>query len=422
MIKSLFNKNIKYNILSLINVFIGFLFILYLGRKFGAGTETDIYFLSMVIIGYLGYIVQSVWESMSPYYVEKKVKDKIESDRLYSILINDLIIVSLFVIGIYFIATSLFDFISNEQKNFFDVFIFYLLFQNILLFNKTILNLEHFYASYYLVDIFVYFILFFTIFYLIETEIIYIAYATLLATFLANLWQFYLIFKKIDINYSFIFYNKDLREVYKNSFKLKIGSLLYGSKDIIIASVFTTFGNGMYSLYSYANKFIGVIMQVINAPIVNIFLTKANYYVTEKQYDLLQNSIKKVLSQTIFLFLISVGLVYLTLPFILSILFGNKFNLEDILTIQSIFLVMSLFYFVVILESPFARLLSVFKLFSFGLIINFIFGLNINISFLLNRIYQLTYMEFLYLVIISQFFNLLLAYLRYKYFLRNKTK
>lgn len=83
---------------------------------------------------------------------------------------------------------------------------------------------------------------------------------------------------------------------------------------------------------------------------------------------------------------------------------------------------MSLFYFVVILESPFARLLSVFKLFSFGLIINFIFGLNINISFLLNRIYQLTYMEFLYLVIISQFFNLLLAYLRYKYFLRNKTK
>ena len=68
MIKNILNRNIQYNLLSLINVFIGFLFILYLGRKFGA--ETDIYFLSMVIIGYLGYFIQA----MSPYYIEKKIK------------------------------------------------------------------------------------------------------------------------------------------------------------------------------------------------------------------------------------------------------------------------------------------------------------------------------------------------------------
>ena len=237
MIKNILNRNIQYNLLSLINVFIGFLFILYLGRKFGAGAETDIYFLSIVIIGYLGYFIQAIWEAMSPYYIEKKIKDKVLSDELYSILLNDLILISLIIIGIYFFFTTVFNILTLEQKNFIDIFIFYLIFQNILLFNKTILNLEHYYASFYLVDIFVYSVLFVTIFFFIDTQIIYIAYVTVIATFLANVWQFYLIYKKLSIKYSFLFYNQNLREIYKNSFKLKLGSLLYGSKDIISLEV-----------------------------------------------------------------------------------------------------------------------------------------------------------------------------------------
>lgn len=422
MLKRLLDRNIQYNILSLFNVFIGFLFILYLGRKFGAGTETDIYFVSMVIIGYLGYIVQSVWEAMSPYYIEKKVKDKIASDELYSILLNDLILVSLAVISIYFIMTSFFDFISGEQKSFLDVFVFYLLFQNILLFNKTILNLEHFYASYYFVDIFVYGVLFVTVIFFVKTEILYIAYATLVATFIANVWQAYLIHKKLEVKYSFVFYNSNLKEIYKNSFKLKIGSLLYGSKDIIIASVFTSLGSGMFSLYSYANKFAGVILQVVNAPVVNIFATKANYHVANNRYDLLKSDIKKVLSQTIILFSISGGITYVILPYLLSVLFDDKFSDGDIMMMQNIFLVLLFFYLVVVIENPFARLGSIFKLFTFGLVVNFIFAISILISFGLFKLYELNYIQFLCLVIVSQLFNLSLAYLRYKYYLRNRIK
>jgi len=144
-------KTIQYNILSLLNVFMGFLFILYLGRKFGASEQTDIYFFSMVIITYLGYFVQSVWEAMAPYYVEFKVKDKKKVDELYSVLLNDLILVSFIIIMLYFILTSTFNVLSTNQKKFLDVFMFYLVFQNILLLNKTVVNLEHFYASFYLV-------------------------------------------------------------------------------------------------------------------------------------------------------------------------------------------------------------------------------------------------------------------------------
>ena len=422
LIKKILNKNLQYNILSLINVLIGFAFIIVLGRKFGAGKQTDIYFLSMVVITYLGYFIQGVWEAMSPYYIELKIKDKKLADELYSILLNDLILISLSIVGLYFLITSIFDIINIETKKFLDVFIFYIIFQNIMLLNKTVLNLEHFYASFYLVDIFVYFILFITIFIFVDNELLYIAYATILATFLANLWQFYLIFKKLAIRYKFKVYNDNLKEIYFNSFKLKIGSLFYGSKDIIIASVFTSFGSGTYSLYSYANKFAGVILQVVNAPIVNIFATKANYYIANKQYDLLQIDIKKVLIQTTILFTGSATITYFLLPFILSILFGDKFSDNDILNIQRIFLIMIVFYFIIVMESPFARLINILKLFNFGILINLVFGVMLFIAYLISNYFNLHYITFLFIVIFAQISNFLFAYFRYKYFLKEKNE
>lgn len=409
MIKNILNRNIQYNLLSLINVFIGFLFILYLGRKFGAGAETDIYFLSIVIIGYLGYFIQAIWEAMSPYYIEKKIKDKVLSDELYSILLNDLILISLIIIGIYFFFTTVFNILTLEQKNFIDIFIFYLIFQNILLFNKTILNLEHYYASFYLVDIFVYSVLFVTIFFFIDTQIIYIAYVTVIATFLANVWQFYLIYKKLNIKYSFLFYNQNLREIYKNSFKLKLGSLLYGSKDIIIASVFTSFGSGMFSLYSYANKFAGVIIQVVNAPIINIFSTKATYNIANLKYNLLKTDIKKVLSQTIVLFILSGSIVYFILPYILSLLFGDKFSKNDILTIQEIFIILMIFFLIWVIQTPYARILAISKKFNFLIFVDIVFIILTGIFFLIFKIF-LSYQMFLFGLCISQFLQFFLVY------------
>lgn len=419
MIKKLFNNNLQYNLLSLVNVFIGFLFIIVLGRKFGAGSQTDIYFLSMIVVTYLGYFIQSVWEAMSPYYIELKLKDKQKSDELYSILLNDLILVSLVIIVLYFASIYLFEFLSSETKQFLNIFIFYIIFQNILFLNKTVLNLEHFYASFYIVDIFVYVVLFITIFFLVNTKLYIIAYAMILVTFIANLWQFYLIFRKLNISYSFTFYDKSLKEIYKNSFKLKIGSLFYGSKDIIIASVFTSFGSGTYSLYSYANKFAGVILQVVNAPIVNIFATKANYHVANKRYDLLKNDIKKVLMRTTGLFIGSATVTYFILPFVLSFLFRNKFVNEDILTIQNIFLIIVVFYFVWIIQSPYGRLLSIFKLFNFEVVTNIVFALVLSFDYILFLFIQFDYYVFLVLFIFSQIMQFILVYIKSVKYMRD---
>ena len=126
----------------------------------------------------------------------------------------------------------------------------------------------------------------------VEQEIVYLAYATIISTALAILWQFQLIFKRINARYRLIFYCTAQKEVIKSSIKLKIGSLLYGGKDMILASVFTSYGAGMYTLFSYARKFSSIIIQVVNAPIINIFAAKANNYVADSKFKILNKKLK----------------------------------------------------------------------------------------------------------------------------------
>ena len=69
-------KNIYLNILSLINVGLGFIFILALGQKLGLGAQTDVYFFGLVFITYLETFVNITWFAIKHYYAELRIQDK----------------------------------------------------------------------------------------------------------------------------------------------------------------------------------------------------------------------------------------------------------------------------------------------------------------------------------------------------------
>ena len=419
MFKSLFekllNEKIKYNILSLLNITIGFIFTVLLGKEFGIGSETDMYFYSLVIINFLGLFIKGAWEAFSPNYINLKVHDHEQSIKLYSMLLNNVIIGSSVIIILYYIMINLQIFtISEELKNYLNIFIFYLLFQNILYYNKIVLNLEHFYASYYLVDLFVYST---ASLYLLTSDvknIFLIAYLMIITTTIAVLWQFYLIFVKLDFKYSFKFYDSWLIEIYKNSIKLKAGTMIYSLKDMIIISFFTSMGTGMYSLYSYADKFAATISMIVNAPIVNIFITKVNYLIAYKQYNKINDLIKSVLFQTTILFAVASLSVYLLLPTLLELFFSEAITKSDTVVIMSIFLYLLLYYFVIVIESPYAKTIIAFKFFNYMIYLNGIFLLIFYVGFLLNKIYIMDYEIFLLTLSAAQFSNMLLYYFKYK--------
>jgi len=423
MFKKLLDKKIKYNILSLVNISIAFLFTVLLGKEFGVGSQTDMYFYSLVIINFLGYFIQAVWEGVSPNYIKLKVHNHEQSVKLYSILLNNIIVGATIIIVLFYMLTGLdfFD-LHEELKNYLNIFIFYLLFQNILYFNKTILNLEHFYASYYLVDLFIYstaslYLLMFNV-----ENIFLIAYLMIMTTAIAVLWQFYLIFIKLDFKYFFNFYEGWLIEIYKNSIKYKAGTMIYNVKDIIIVSFFTSLGEGSYSLYSYADKFASTVATIVNAPIVNIFITKVNYLIAYKHYHKIDHLIKNVLFQTLTLFLIASTLVYLLLPSLLKLFFNEAVSESDIGIIVNIFIYLLLFYFIIILESPYAKANIAFKLFNYMIYLNALFLLVFYMGFLIHQTYTIDYEVFLLILSAAQFSNLLLYYYKYRSIQRKNLK
>jgi putative peptidoglycan lipid II flippase len=423
LIKILFDEKIKYNILSLLNITIGFLFTVLLGKEFGVGNETDIFFYSLVIINYLGLFIQSIWEAFTPNYIRLKVDDQKKSIVLYSILLNNIIIVSSIIIVLYYIITNLHMFTISEQlRNYLNIYIVYILFQNILYYNKNVLNLERFYASYYLVDIFIYstaslFLIFFNV-----KNIVFIAYLMITTTVIAVIWQFYLIFKVLNFKYSLTLYEHWLNEIYKNSIKYKIGTMIYGVKDIILVSFFTGLGAGFYSLYSYADKFASTVSMIVNAPIVNIFITKVNYFVAHNHYNQINKLIKRVLSQTTIFFSIASLLVYLLLPSLLQLFFSKAMSENDILIINNIYLYLLLFNFIIIIESPYAKTIIAFKHFNYMIFINAVFLLIFSLAYLISNTYKMDYGIFLLFLSIAQFSNLVLYYSKYKSTEKNKRK
>ena len=407
--KQFFQKNIQYNILSLLNVLIGFIFIVILGRKMGANIYTDIYFSSLIAVGYLGLIVQSIGSAFTAYYSELKIKDQYKANKLYSTLLNNTAIVALIVIVFYFIITFSFEIINNEYKNFLNIFIFYVLFQNIHIFNKIILNLEHFYASLYLTDIFINLVNISIVYFLFdEGDITLLAISTLLGLSLAISWQFYLLFKKSDVQYIFSFRDIQAVEIYKNSLKIRIGSLLYSIKDLVLINIFTNAGEGIYTLYSYANKFALTILQIVNAPIIKIFTAKLTYVVAEKKFNQINQLIKQVIMQTLPLFLIASIILYLLLTPMLSILMNNSFSIEQINIIKEIYSILIFVSFIVLLENPYSTSVVIFKLFNYSLIVNLIHMIIFFLIYFIVTIIHIEYMQFLYVLVFLQFINLYL--------------
>jgi len=414
-------KNIQYNILSFITMLMTFIFLLLLGQHFGMGKQTDTYFFSIMIIAYLNYFIQATWQAMHPYYIKIKVEDSANISQLYSVLLNRIIFFSLIMIALYFLFTNTLIKLETTQQNFLNIYIFYILFQNILLFNKAILNLEKYFASYYLVDIFIYGINILMIIFFLEDDLTLIAYSMIISSTFALSWQFYLLFHKIDIKYHFQKQHQEIKTIFKNSILLKFSGLLYGSKEPLFAIIFLSFGDGLYSIFSYANKFATAIFQITTTPTINRFNTNVHYSVAQKKYHEINNKIRAVLFQTVPIFILSSIFFYFLIPYSMPFFFKKVLSTGEIKTMQLLFLYMSFFYLIIVLESPFTKTISIFKLFNYQLWVNAIFFIFICLIYLLYKTdLSFGYYSYLSIIILAQAINYYLYQQKSKTYLQGK--
>ena len=225
---------------------------------------------------------------------------------------------------------------------------------------------------------------------------------------MAIFWQFYLLFYKVKIQYYFQNSHPELNIIYKNSLVVKFSGLLYATKEPLLAVIFLALGDGFYSIFNYANKFSAAIFQITTTPIMNRFVTTIHYSVAEKKYREIEGKIRGILLQTVPVFLISSIVFYLFIPYSMPFFFKNLLMAKDIETMQLFYFYMSLFYLIIVFESPFANTISIFKLFNYQLFVNAIFFTFICMIYLLFKAALFNYNMYLFAIILAQAVNFFL--------------
>ena len=408
MIKNIFKSELRYNVLMGIYLVLNSLFIIFLGKKFGIGTDTDIYFISVVVINYIGFFCQMIWESIAVYYVEYKKKGS-QHQRLYLILLNISTIFSIIIVFLYFICIKFFT--IPFYSSFLNIYIFFIIFQNIIFINKGITNLEHHYAMFYIPDIILYSVLIICLPFINNIDLI--AYISLFMGLIVCIFQFYIIFVILNFRYSFLLYSSeiDLRKVIIDSIKLKIASILYSYKDIAIAFVMLSAGHGVYSLFSYINKIIGVIFQITNTPISNVFMTKIAYMLFENNMHYINILLKQTLIKAISVYISLSLIAYFFIDYILYFTLGDAYRVNDVIDVRWLFIIMCITYFFILIFSPYGKIISIFKFFNQNLVLNvaFFFGLYVMKIFLSDD-YRVFLYCFLFIHIIYLFWAMIICH------------
>jgi O-antigen/teichoic acid export membrane protein len=408
---------LKYNLLALGYVSLHFVFIALLGRLFGASTETDVYFLAITVITYMGHVVQGVWEAWTPWYVERLKKDRREADKLYSLFMSWITAASLVLILGYFVLRASWDGGSQGALlAFLDVFIGFLLIQNLIFINREYLTLHGYYAMYYAVDILASVLKILGIWWMWDAPNVHDLAWIMLAAYGAGLvWQWALILFKLKAKLSWVWRTPDDLAILANSSKMKLGSLAYDGKEVLLAMVLTAAGPGIYSLFSYASKFAAVILEVVNAPIMSMFSAKLTHAHEEHRYCDIPPLVRGALSQTVTLYVLATAAMYVVMPQVMSAFFGDKFTADQVDQMRWIFLLLSGYTVTIVLESPFARAVSLFRYYTYGMMLNFIFGgiMLVGYGVLLWLGLADNYLLFLGVLVVAQTSNYLLYWRKY---------
>lgn len=408
---------LKYNLLALLYVILQFVFIALVGRLFGAGSESDVFFLALTVLMYLGHLVQSVWEAWIPWYVERLKQDRVAADKLYSLLLIWIALSASMIILLYTLFRWLVPLDSQEiLLNFLDVFIVYLIIHNWLFINKKYLSLHGYFGTYYWVDIVALLIKISGLLWMWQTpNVQWLAWIMLMAYGSVLIWQFIVIFIPLKASFTWCLRAPDDTEILWNSAKMKLGSLAYDSKEVLLAMVLTAAGPGIFSLYAYASKFTVGILEVVNSPIMNVFSTNVSHAHEEKRFGDIPPLVKGALKHTTALFLVMTALAYLAMPIIMQVFFGDKFTPDQTEDMRMIFLLLSGFTFIIVLESPYAHSVGLFRYYGFGMWLNILFGGIMMIGYGLLWLFNLAdnFMLFLGILLIAQSSNYYFYWKRY---------
>lgn len=358
---------LRYNALSFVQIFFGFLNSVLLLKIFGVSGQTDAYFIGDIIMGGVVMLQMMAVEQFLYFYNELKAVDRKNAGALYSyslfltLVIGGTVLVLLNVLSgpvIRLFAYKLDPARLELLKSLFPLFSLLAVVNPLNFLNAKLLNAEGRFAYPYALGIIP--SLFSTaglalIYAFGCVEIVWLLAASVAGGVISAVLGLAAV-KSCGISLRPVSSHPAARSFVSNSIKIRFGQNITSVlAPLITNNVLAAFSAGAVSYYGYAWKIVTVVGNLSAGPSAKMFATAVASAWPLGDAAKLRSLIRQFLSLIIPLFSVSVIAAYAALPSALRLLSSVRLAPEDIHTIRVMFLALSGWYLIGLAESAFLQ-------------------------------------------------------------------
>ncbi|KUK71668.1 lipid II flippase MurJ [Methanobacterium sp. 42_16] len=364
---------LRYNALAIIQVMVLLFNTIFLIRIFGASYQSDAYLMAVSIIDAIGLLQLMLVEQFMYFYHDLKLENPEKAHSFYNSSLflsigSGIILLVILFLGIN-IWVKLFAFdLSGERLslliNVVSIMVFGVVFYSANYVNQRVLNAEMRFSIPYILEILNALFISISLVYVMFTNqfnIQLLAYARVIGIFAVFIMGLYFV-KAVGIPIRLTFNSYMMKEFVSNSFTMRLGhnihNLLFNP---ITTNILSSFPVGFASCFYYAQMIIYAINSIVVGPSNRVLLSKVSEVWSKKLISQIPEIMKKYLKNTVPIFILTVIISYLIIPYVLNLISSGSLSLSDIDLIKYVFVGLAVWYGIILIESAFVSVGSASK-------------------------------------------------------------
>ncbi|MER3446529.1 MAG: hypothetical protein C4291_06640 [Candidatus Dadabacteria bacterium] len=352
------------NVLNLISVLFSLLFHVLLVRLFGVALQTDVYYLCTAIIQFTVGIVAFLIKLYIPVYNDVKVRSEEEAKNFTgAVLVLIFLMGAFFSILVFVTAPYIVKIFANgfsPEKISLSARLVRVLSVSILFSSLTMVVTAALIANLFMLITFSssiitpLFNLIALLLFVRNYGIVAIMYSIVTASIINFLVVSAFLRMRVGWKLANPFKRPDIAYLVRQSISMRMGGVIAELQGPITSNILSYFPTGYITLFSYTNRLLNVLFNIINSPILQVLYSKSSNLLARKRVDELKGLLISTLMSNTVLFISVIIPLIILFKKIFSLLFAPKVTSNEISVMYHLFLALIPFYLALSFEVSFA--------------------------------------------------------------------
>lgn len=344
---------------------LGVAFHFLLARRFGAGAETDVFFLSTVLVGFLTLIGTLFSEMFLQHYCLLQARDPGDASEFYQAAFTHSILlgalgVAIGIASFPLIARFFTPGFDESRIALFRGFFFLhcgsLLLGRAVGLNNSLLNAHMRFFLPYLLSIVMQVVnIAFLLAFSDRWGIRAVAAGSVAGTAIAFAVQALAVPRLVPVRMKLRLWHPAVRPMAAGSASLRLGYQVWSLRDVITANVLSRLPEGSVSVFFYAMRIASILFTVTSSPILQIFQSKASCLSAEGKKEEVAPLRRQAIVQTVVLFGGAVLATAILLPELLNRMFREVMSVQTRDSIYYLFLAVVPVHLLMAFEAPYLQ-------------------------------------------------------------------